>query len=176
MPNQFEFAVSIMNSTFVIWAEPYFVFMKWLGNKLDTFVLWIIDGRFARYIMSTWRRSPSHFMMWIMHRCDVGGLMKSGMAWRNFEVKTLTGQKSTTKRRMGKKVAEKCLMVKNFERTLHWMENVEERTSGESNKCQTGHNVERETKTNGNNVRSYQHRMGHNVGWQIKMKGDMYCQ
>jgi hypothetical protein len=45
--------------------------MKALSNELGTFMMRIVNGRFAHHIMKTHRRLPSTFMMWIVKR-DVG--------------------------------------------------------------------------------------------------------
>jgi hypothetical protein len=40
--------------------------MKALRNELSTFMMWIVDDRFALHIMNTHRRLLSTFMMWIV--------------------------------------------------------------------------------------------------------------
>ncbi len=41
-------------------ADLAIFFMKALSNKLGTFMMQIVDGRFAPHIMNTHRRLPRH--------------------------------------------------------------------------------------------------------------------
>jgi hypothetical protein len=48
--------------------EPCYFLLKALSNELSTLVMWVVDGRFAHYIMNmlTVVNRLGTFMMWIV--------------------------------------------------------------------------------------------------------------